>query len=157
MQALEPVRRSVVVPASRERAFQVFTSGMTAWWPASHHIGDAPLEEIVIEPFVGGRWYTRHTDGSETYTGFVRAWEPPARLVLTWQIDPHWRYDPALVTLVEVAFEAVDGGTRVSIEHRDLERFGGDAERMRDLFSGPNAWSGILELYAGAAACAAAP
>src|SRR3954447_16822184 len=157
MRTLEPIRRSVVVPTNPARAFEVFTSGMTGWWPASHHIGDAPIEAVVIEPFVGGRWYTRHTDGTETYTGLVRAWEPPARLVVTWQIDGHWRYDPALVTLVEVRFEAADGGTRVSIEHRDLDRYGGDAERMRELFAGPNAWSGILELYAGAAARAAAP
>jgi uncharacterized protein YndB with AHSA1/START domain len=150
MQTLEPIRRSVVVPAARERAFEVFTSGMTGWWPASHHIGEAAIEEVIIEPTVGGRWYTRHADGSETYTGFVRAWEPPARLVLTWQINADWKYDPALVTIVEVSFEPVDAGTRVSIEHRELERFGGDAERMREKFSSPNAWGGILELYAAA-------
>jgi uncharacterized protein YndB with AHSA1/START domain len=150
MQTLEPVRRSVVVPADPERAFEVFTAGISSWWPASHHIGDAPIAEVLIEPFVGGRWYTRHEDGSETYTGFVRAWEPGERLVVTWQIDAQWRYDPALVTHVEVRFEPVEGGTRVTIEHRDLERFGGDAERMRQTFSSPGAWSGMLERYAAA-------
>jgi uncharacterized protein YndB with AHSA1/START domain len=149
MRTLEPVRRSVVVPASPERAFEVFTSGMTGWWPPSHHIGEAPIAEVIIEPFKGGRWYTRHADGAETYTGIVVAWEPPARFVVTWQIDANWKYDPALVTTVEVTFTEVDGGTRVSVEHRDLERFGGDAERMREAFAGPGAWAGILEHYAG--------
>ena len=79
---------------------------MTDWWPSDHHIGDAPIQEIVIEPFEGGRWYTRHEDGSETSTGFVAAWDPPARVVVTWQIGADWRYDPRLVTTVEVRFVA---------------------------------------------------
>ena len=149
IQAVESIRRSIVVPAPPERAFEVFTSGMTSWWPAAHHIGSAPIAEIVIEPFAGGRWYTRHEDGSETSTGFVVAWEPPSRLVITWQIGSDWRYDPALITTVEVTFTAEDsGGTRVvagaprprplraggRADARDVQRAGrldGDAERLR--------------------------
>ena len=106
IQAIESIRRSVVVPVPRERAFEVFTSGMTGWWPSDHHIGSAPIEQIVIEPREGGRWYTRHTDGSETSTGYVAAWEPPERVVVTWQISAEWKYDPSLVTTVEVRFVA---------------------------------------------------
>ena len=145
---LSPIQRSIVVPASPERAFAVFTSGMTSWWPKTHHIGEAPIAEIVIEPFKGGRWYTRHEDGAETYTGFVLAWEPPLRLVLTWQISADWRYDASLITTVEVTFEPVEGGTRVTIEHRDLDRYGPEAERMHRVFSGPSAWVGMLDAYA---------
>ena len=83
IQAVESVRREIVVPVSAERAFAVFTADMTSWWPSDHHIGSAPIEEIVIEPHEGGRWYTRHTDGSETSTGHVVAWEPAERLVIT--------------------------------------------------------------------------
>jgi uncharacterized protein YndB with AHSA1/START domain len=150
IQAVESIRRSIVVPAPPERAFEVFTSGMTSWWPAAHHIGSAPIAEVVIEPFAGGRWYTRHEDGSETSTGFVVAWEPPSRLVITWQISAEWRYDPALITTVEVLFAAEESGTRVSLEHRDLERFGPEAERMRITFNEPGAWAATLEAYAGA-------
>jgi uncharacterized protein YndB with AHSA1/START domain len=150
IQTVESVQRSVVVPATPEKAFEVFTARMTSWWPTRHHIGDAPIAEIVVEPHEGGRWFTRHEDGSETSTGFVRAWEPPRRLVLTWQISAEWRYDPALVTTVEVTFIPEGDGTRVELEHRDLERFGPEAERMRQTFSEPGAWAGTLEAYAGA-------
>ena len=152
IQATESIRRQIVVGVRPERAFEVFTAGMTRWWPSDHHIGSAPIEEIVIEPREGGRWYTRHEDGSETSTGFVAAWEPPERLVVTWQIGADWRYDPGLITTVEVRFvaEAPDS-TRVLLEHRDLERFGADAERMRQTFSEPGAWAATLEAYAAVA------
>ena len=153
IQTIAPVRRHVVVPAPADRAFEVFTAGMTRWWPPAHHIGSAPIEEIVIEPHEGGRWYTRHTDGSETSTGYVAAWEPPGRLVLTWQISADWRFDASLITTVEVRFtEDEPGRTRVELEHRDLERFGEDAERMRQTFEAPGAWDRTLADYAAAIA-----
>jgi uncharacterized protein YndB with AHSA1/START domain len=151
IQAIEAVRREIVVPASKERAFEVFTAGMTSWWPPEHHIGSAPIEEIVIEPHEGGRWYTRHADGSETSTGFVRAWEPPDRLVITWQIGADWKYDPSLVTTVELRFIAEgEERTRIVLEHRDLENFGPDAEKMQATFDEPGAWTSTLANYASA-------
>ena len=151
IQTIAPVRREVVVAAPPDRAFETFTAGMTRWWPKNHHIGSAPIEEIIIEPHEGGRWYTRHTDGSETSTGYVAAWEPPSRVVLTWQITAEWRFDAGLVTTVEIRFaEDEPGRTRVELEHRDLERFGTEAERMRQMFDGPQAWAGTLAAYAGA-------
>jgi uncharacterized protein YndB with AHSA1/START domain len=149
IQAVESIRRQIVVPASRERAFEVFTSRMTTWWPSHHHIGSAPIQEIVVEPREGGRWYTRHEDGTETSTGYVAGWDPPERLVLTWQITADWRYDPSLVTTVEVRFvEESPGRTRVELEHRDLDRYGPEADRMRMTFEDPGAWTGTLEAFA---------
>jgi uncharacterized protein YndB with AHSA1/START domain len=150
---MQSIRRGVVVDAPPERAFAVFTARMTEWWPSHHHIGEAPIEEVVVEPREGGRWYTRHQDGSETSTGFVTAWEPPERLALTWQIGADWRYHADLVTTVEVRF-APEGPdrTRVTLEHRDLERFGPDAERMRQTFEEPGAWTATLDAYAAAVA-----
>jgi uncharacterized protein YndB with AHSA1/START domain len=149
IQAIEPIRRDVVVGVPQQRAFDVFTAEMTRWWPPAHHIGSAPIEEIIIEPREGGRWYTRHEDGTETSTGFVSAWEPPERVVVTWQISADWKYDPTLATSVEVRFvaEAPDR-TRVELEHRDLERYGPEAERMRMVFEQPGAWGATLEAYA---------
>jgi uncharacterized protein YndB with AHSA1/START domain len=148
IKAVESVRRDVVVPVSVQRAFEVFTADMTSWWPSDHHIGTAPIEQIVIEPREGGRWYTRHTDGSETSTGFVVVWEPAERLVITWQIGADWKYDPRLVTTIEVRFvEEAAGRTRVMLEHRDLEAFGPEAERMREMFEGPDAWQATLAAF----------
>jgi uncharacterized protein YndB with AHSA1/START domain len=151
IQAVESVRRETVVPVSAERAFEVFTAGMTSWWPPEHHIGSAPIEEIVIEPYEGGRWYTRHTDGSETSTGHVVAWEPGERLVITWQIGADWKYHVDLVTTIELRFvaEAPDR-TRVLLEHRDLEAYGAEAEKMRDTFEQPAAWEATMAAFAGA-------
>jgi uncharacterized protein YndB with AHSA1/START domain len=156
IQAIESIRRAIVVPVSTDEAFEVFTSRMTDWWPSDHHIGSAPIEQIVVEPHEGGRWYTRHQDGSETSTGYVAAWEPPDRVVITWQIGADWRYDPKLVTTVEIRFvaEAPDR-TRVELEHRDLDRFGPEAERMRETFEQPGAWTATLNAYAAAVGGAA--
>ena len=100
----EPIRKEVVVAVDPDRAFEIFTADMTSWWPSAHHIGSAPIETIVVEPHAGGRWYTRHQDGTETATGSVSAWDPPTRLVLTWQVGADWRYHPDLVTTVELRF-----------------------------------------------------
>jgi uncharacterized protein YndB with AHSA1/START domain len=146
----EPIRRDITVPVAPARAFEVFTAGMTTWWPAHHHIGSAPIAEIVVEPREGGRWFTRHEDGTETATGYVRIWDPGRRLVLTWQITHDWGYDEDLVTVVDVRFEAVDGGTRVALEH-DLSGYGERAGEMREVFDQPGAWTGTLEAFAAAA------
>jgi uncharacterized protein YndB with AHSA1/START domain len=151
IQPIDPIRRETVVPASQQRAFETFTARITDWWPSRHHIGSADIEQVIIEPRAGGRWYTRHVDGTETSTGVVVAWEPPERLVVTWQISADWKFDPSLVTTVEVRFE--DEGpdrTRVRLEHRDLDRYGPDAERMHETFDGPGAWEGTLAAFAGA-------
>jgi Activator of Hsp90 ATPase homolog 1-like protein len=104
IETVQAIRRHVVVQAAQRRAFEVFTAEMTSWWPADHHIGSAPIEEIIIEPHEGGRWYTRHQDGTETSTGYVAAWEPYDRVVLTWQIGADWKYDPKLRTSVHLRF-----------------------------------------------------
>ncbi|MFG2039996.1 SRPBCC family protein [Dactylosporangium sp. NPDC048998] len=148
-QTIEAIRREIVVGVGRERAFEIFTADMTSWWPSAHHIGSAPIERVMIEPRVGGRWYTVHQDGSETYTGVVTVWDPPERLVVTWQIGSDWKYHTDLVTTVDVRFtEDAPGRTRVRLEHRDLEAFGADAAAMRETFEQPGAWTATLDAYA---------
>jgi uncharacterized protein YndB with AHSA1/START domain len=147
-----PVRKSVRVGAPPDRAFAVFTAGIGRWWPKTHHIGASDLDTLVIEPKAGGRWYERGVDGAECECGKVLVWEPPARLVLIWQIAADWKFDPDLVTEVEVRFIADgDDATRVELEHRNLERFGERADAMRQSIDSPEGWTGILQLFKQAA------
>ena len=144
-----PVRKSVRVNAPPERAFEVFTAGIGRWWPKSHHIGAADLDRLVIEPRAGGRWFERGVDGVECDIGKVLVWEPPSRLVLGWQLTAEWKFDPDLITEVEVQFIA-DGAnaTRVELEHRNLERLGDRADAMRQQIDSPNGWGALLQLFA---------
>jgi uncharacterized protein YndB with AHSA1/START domain len=147
-----PVRKSVRVNAPPRRAFEVFTAGIGRWWPKSHHIGASDLDTHVIEPKTGGRWFERGVDGIECEIGKVLVWEPPSRLVLSWQLTPDWKYDAHLITEVEVRFSP-DGAdaTRVELEHRNLERFGPRAEALRQQIDSPDGWGALLQLFAQAA------
>jgi uncharacterized protein YndB with AHSA1/START domain/uncharacterized protein YciI len=148
----EPVRRSVTVAAGLDRAFAVFTSGMDRWWPRQgKSIGSAPLAEVVLEPFAGGRWFERSIDGSECDWGQVLSFEPPHRLLLAWQLGADWRYHPELITEVEVRFTEQAGKTTVQLEHRNLDRYAEHAQRMREAYDSPDGWQGLLDGYAAAA------
>jgi uncharacterized protein YndB with AHSA1/START domain len=148
------IRRAVTVDAPVERAFRVFTESFNSWWPATHHIGQADLAEAVLEPREGGRWYERSIDGSECDWGRVLTWEPPHRLVLSWQLNGEWQYDPDTdhASEVEVRFTAEGPGqTVVELEHRRLERLA-EAQALHDSVGGPGGWGGILERFAAAVA-----
>lgn len=134
--------------AEVERSFAAFTGRMGRWWPRSHSIGSAPMADVIVEPRVGGRWYERSGDGAECEWGKVLAWDPPGRLILAWQLDANWKYDPALVLEVEITFTALQGGmTRVDLEHRNLERYGDKAAAVRDMIGSDNGWMGILKSF----------
>lgn len=143
------VTKTIVVHGSQQRAFAVFTEGIGTWWPLqTHKIGAADPIDAVLEPRTGGRWYEVGADGSQCEWGRVLAWEPPGRVVLAWQIGVDWRYDPELVTEVDVRFTDLgDGRTRVTLEHRNLDRFGPGAEQARATFDSPGGWSGLLDAY----------
>lgn len=143
------VRKTVSVKAPQALAFEIFTARMETWWPmATHKIGQAECAAVIVEPRAGGRWYERGTDGMECDWGRVLAWEPPDRVLLTWQLSSRWTFDPTLHTEVEVWFAVIDAGsTRVTLEHRGLAAYGADALAMRDTFASPNGWSGMLDQY----------
>jgi uncharacterized protein YndB with AHSA1/START domain len=146
-----PVRKSVSVAASPERAFEVFTAGFDRWWPRTHSIGEAPLKTAVIEPRAGGRWYGLLENGREAEWGDVLVWEPPHRVVLAWRIGSDWAYDADLLTEVEVSFRPEGGRTRVELEHRHLERMGEGAEGARAQFDSSGGWGMLLQMFADAA------
>lgn len=152
---IAPVRQSVTVPISAERAFTLFTEGFNTWW-IGHHIGAAELAEAVIEPRVDGRWYERGVDGSECDWGKVLVFEPPGRLVLTWQLNSQFEYDPdpSHASEVEVLFTEENGRTRVDFEHRYIERLGAGADELAKSVSSEGGWPSILDLYVKAAVAA---
>ncbi len=152
--SIAPVRCSLSVKAPPARAFEFFTRDIGRWWPKDKTIGPAHAAEIVLEPHVGGRWFERAADGIETGWGKVLVWNPPERLVLGWQIDATWKHDPNFETEVELVFKPEGAGTLVSLEHRNLERFGDSAEKIKTQISG--GWPAILNFFAGFSAKRAA-
>jgi Activator of Hsp90 ATPase homolog 1-like protein len=145
---IAPIRKQLVVKANQSRAFAVFTAEMSRWWPATHSVLKSPLKEHIVEPREGGRWYLVGEDGSSCQTGYVIAWRPPQSLVLAWQINAEWQYDPELVTEVEVTFIAESADTtRIELEHRYLERMGDKAAEMRNVVDSPRGWGAIIESF----------
>lgn len=138
---IAPIVRSVALNVPPARAFELFTSRMGQWWPNGRTIGAEPHATIVVEPYVDGRWFERDEAGRETAGGRVLAWEPPSRLLLGWQINRQingkFGFDPALLTEVEISFAAADaGGTVVTLQHRQLERFKADAAGLAESIRG---------------------
>jgi uncharacterized protein YndB with AHSA1/START domain len=154
-ETIAPVRYSVTVPISAQRAFTLFTEGFSTWW-IGHHIGEAELADAVIEPRVDGRWYERGVNGAECDWGKVLTYQPPGRLVLTWQLNSEFKFDPDLshASEVEVRFTEADGQTTVDLEHRHIERLGAGAEELAASVASSGGWPSILDLYAKAAAAA---
>jgi Activator of Hsp90 ATPase homolog 1-like protein len=148
--SIHPVRKTITVKASADRAFRVFTEEIDSWWPRTHHIGKSPMTKALMEGRVGGRCYSEQEDGTECDWGTVMVWEPPHRFVMAWRVTPGWLYeaDLAKASEVEVRFTSLsDGSTRVELEHRHFERHGAGADAMRTAIDAPGGWSGLLELY----------
>ncbi|MEO6511443.1 MAG: SRPBCC family protein [Nocardioides sp.] len=145
------VRSEVVVRAPQERAFEVFTRRFGDFKPAEHNLLASRIAETVLEPFVGGHIVDRAQDGSECRWARVLAYEPPDRVVFSWDISPRWQVesDPALTSEVEVRFVAEsDALTRVVLEHRHLDRHGTGWDAVRDGVEGEGGWPHYLARYA---------
>jgi uncharacterized protein YndB with AHSA1/START domain len=144
-------RHSIVVEAPIERAFSVFTDGFGSFKPREHNMLDVEIAETVFEPRVGGNIYDRGVDGSECRWARVLEFEPPNRVVFSWDISPQWQIetDPDKASEVEVLFigETPDR-TRVELEHRNLDRHGEGWEAERDGVAGDGGWPLYLDRFA---------
>jgi uncharacterized protein YndB with AHSA1/START domain len=148
----EPIRHATTVPGPPERAFVAFAEGFPRWWPREYTWSQESLDRIAIEPRVGGRCFERGPHGFECDWGRVLAWEPPHRLVFSWQIGPDRAPvpNPAKAGEVEVRFLAEGGSvTRVELEHRGLARHGEGAAAYREAMGSPQGWPLILDRFAG--------
>jgi uncharacterized protein YndB with AHSA1/START domain len=149
------VRNSIVVEAPLERAFSVFTEGFGSFKPPEHNMLPVDIEETVFETHVGGHIYDRGVDGSECRWARVLAFEPPDRVVFSWDISPQWQIeaDPDKASEVEVRFVAESPGrTRVELEHRNLDRHGEGWEGVREGVHGDQGWPLYLDRFAEQAA-----
>jgi uncharacterized protein YndB with AHSA1/START domain len=145
------VRAAIVVDAPIERAFSVFTDGFGSFKPPEHNMLGAEIAETVFEPREGGHVYDRGVDGGECRWARVLAYEPPHRVVISWDISLQWQLETDLdkTSEVEVLFfsEGRDR-TRVELEHRNLERHGAGWEGMREAVDSADGWPLYLQRFA---------
>ena len=145
------VHRQVTVPSSIERAFAVFTERFGDFKPPEHNLLGAPIEVTVFEPRVGGTIYDRATDGTECHWARVLAFEPPSRVVFSWDISPRWEIETDLdrASEVEVRFVAeTPERTRVELEHRFIDRHGPGWEAVQAGVDSDGGWPLYLARYA---------
>jgi uncharacterized protein YndB with AHSA1/START domain len=151
-QATDPVvRKEIVVEAPIERAFDVFIGRFGDFKPREHNLLGAPITETTFEPRVGGHIYDRAEDGSECRWARIRAYEPPTRVVFSWDISPTWQLepDPANSSEVEVRFVAEGPDrTRVELEHRHIDRHGPGWGAVYQGVDGEGGWPLYLTRYA---------
>lgn len=144
------VRHEVVVPVDADAAFTAFTQRIGDFKPPEHNLLGAPIAQTVLEPRVGGGIVDRATDGTECRWARILAFEPPDRLVFSWDISPRWQIetDPASTSEVEVRFVPESPArTRVVLEHRHLDRHGSGWDAVRDGVDGDEGWPLYLARY----------
>jgi uncharacterized protein YndB with AHSA1/START domain len=145
------VQTSIVVEAPADRAFRVFTEQLGEFKPREHNMLGVEIAETVLEPRVGGAVFDRGIDGTVCRWARVLAYEPPDRLVISWDISPRWEVerDPQKSSEVEIRFIAESADrTRVELEHRHLERHGDGWQSIRDGVAHENGWPLYLQRYA---------
>jgi uncharacterized protein YndB with AHSA1/START domain len=145
------VRRTIVVDAPIEKAFAVFTERFGDFKPPEHNMLRVPIAETVFEPRVGGHIYDRGTDGSECRWARVLVYDPPQRVVFSWDIGPTWQVeaDPDNTSEVEIRFVAESPErTHVELEHRNIDRHGPGWEAVRDGVGHDQGWPLYLDRYA---------
>ena len=145
------VRREIVVTAPVAKAFEVFTARFGDFKPREHNLLAAPITETVFEPRVGGHIYDRAADGSECRWARILAYDPPNRVVFSWDIGPTWQVETNLENTSEVEVRFIADGpdrTRVELEHRNLDRHGPGWESVRDGIANDGGWPLYLNRYA---------
>jgi uncharacterized protein YndB with AHSA1/START domain len=128
-------------------AFDLFAAEMQTWWPREYTWSGPVLDRIGIEPKAGGFCFERGPHGFRCDWGRVQVWDPPRRLIFTWQVGPHREPvpDPGRASEVEARFIADAGATRLELEHRGFERHGESGAAYRQALASPQGWPHILQ------------
>jgi uncharacterized protein YndB with AHSA1/START domain len=145
------VTTQIVVEAPIERAFRVFTEDFDRIKPREHNMLGVDIAETVFEPREGGRIYDRGVDGSECQWARVLAYEPPERVVFSWDISPQWQIETDLEKTSEVEVRFVSETperTRLELEHRNLDRHGEGWEGEREAVASEGGWPLYLQRFA---------
>ena len=145
------IRTSIVVEAPIERAFRMFTDDFGRFKPREHNLLEVDIAETVFEPRVGGHLFDRGVDGSECRWARVLAYEPPHRVVFSWEISPRWQIETDVEKTSEVEVQSVSEAperTRIELEHRNLERHGEGWEGVREGVRGDEGWPLYLRRFA---------
>lgn len=145
------VRKQITVPAEPDQAFEVFTARFGDFKPREHNLLGAPITETTFEPFVGGHIFDRAEDGRECRWARILVFEPPHRVVFSWDISPQWQIEaePDNTSEVEIRFvRDPSGGTRVELEHRNLDRHGPGWEAVAGGVDADQGWPLYLHRYA---------
>ena len=145
------VRRQVVVNAPQAKAFAAFTERLGEFKPPEHNLLAAPIAETVFEPRAGGHIYDRAEDGSQCRWARVLAYEPPDRVMFSWDISPQWQIEPDSDQTSEVEVRFVPEGpdrTRIELEHRHLDRHGPGWQSVAGGVGGDEGWPLYLARYA---------
>jgi uncharacterized protein YndB with AHSA1/START domain len=146
---IEPIRCSVGVSVPPKSAFDIFVDDVGRWWPLPYTWGEDQFENACIEPRAGGEWFETALDGSKAEWGEVRAFEPGHSLILSFNVSPERKPEPPeRQSEVAIRFLPATGGTRVELEHRNLERHGAGAERLRHGMASRQGWPLILASFA---------
>jgi uncharacterized protein YndB with AHSA1/START domain len=129
----------------------VFTEGIGSWFPREYNLLPVEIADRVFELRVGGHVYDRGVDGSECHWARVLAYEPPRRVLISWDINPQWQIETDTKKTSEVEVLFISEGptrTRVELEHRNLERHGDGWEQTRNAVAGEGGWPGCLRKFA---------
>jgi Activator of Hsp90 ATPase homolog 1-like protein len=142
-----PVRKQLTVRLAQQEAFELFTAGLSRWWPlATHSCSQANALRVVIEPRAGGSVLEYARDGSTATWGTVLVWDPPRRFAMSWRPGSV----PEQATRVDVSFsDAGQGMCRVELVHSGWEARGAEADTVRSRYDG--GWNVVFAAYEAAA------
>lgn len=148
--SIKEIEQAFKVPVTVHEAFDIFTKELNSWWPKEYTWAGDALESIEIVPCKNGRCFERGPHGFECDWGRVLIWDPPNRIMFTWQIDPNRspQPNPEKVSEIEVLFEQKDGNeTQITFIHRNFEKHGNNAQSYREALSSPQGWPYILNNF----------